>query len=355
MTKRKIAICDSDALYRERFAAYLLSHKSEEMDIHVFSTIDIFLENMQKEDYDLVLLEESMGKIAAEAGGLKMPVLILTSDVGEYVAEEVPQMAQTVQDSQEKKKIWEPSYTSKFQPMDAMLRKIYLMTDTKEHRKRGQYALSEMEVVGVCSPIHHEMQQLFSIVHAMQMSGQKRILYLNFLEYSGFLELFAQNCEYDMGDLIIRLRNGKLTSELFRQCVYEMRDISYIAPFQNPENIQEFCLQDYQLLLGYLAEYTDYEMVIVDLGGGMKSVLHLLAECSHIFCLMKDGFFYQCQLKEFLEYAQKMGEEALLQKMEIIEFPYSAKWIKGGTNLIEQLNWSEFGDFVRNYRLGGEL
>lgn len=347
MVKRKIAVCDSDTLYRERFTAYLMNHRSEEMDVHAFSGIDIFLEDMKKEFYDLVLLEEGLEEAAAEIGKMGMPVLILTSNAAGHGTKEAAETSG--------KEEWEPSYTLKYQPMDIMVKQIYLLTDLKERTEKGQYALSELEVVGIWSPIHHEMQQLFSVLYALQMAQEKRILYLNFLEYSGFLELFSQSCEYDMGDLILRLRNESLTAEQFRQCVYEMRDISYIPPFKNPENIHEFCQQDLKLLLDYLAANTDYEMIVIDFGSGMQQFLQMLSGCTYIYCLMKEGFFYQCQLNEFLEYVQKIGEDAVLKKMEIIKLPYHAKWLREGTNLVEQLNWSEFGDFVRNYRSGGRF
>ena len=347
MSKKKIALCDPDATYRERFAAYLTNHKPGEIIIHTFSEELLLLEQMEKETYELIILAEGYRHLAPGIWEKNIPVLILTDTMQDFVAEE----SAFVEEKAEHK----PVCTSRFQSMESMVRKIYLMTASVEGRESRRFSASGLDVIGVCAPVHHEMQQLFSVLYAQQMAEEKKVLYLNFLEYSGFCELFGQYGEYDMGDLVLRLRNKNLTAEKFRLCVYEMRGVSIVLPFKNPENIREFRYKDLRNLLDYVAKETDYEVVVMDLGAGMEHPAKILAECQMTYCLMREGYFYRCQLEEFLDYARKAGEEEMEEKLQIVCLPYSAKRLRGGGNLIEQLNWSEFGDFVRNYRLGGKL
>ena len=52
-----------------------------------------------------------------------------------------------------------------------------------------------MEVIGVYSPICHEMQMPFSMVLAQKLSTEKKVLYVNLMEHSGMLEplMFREN------------------------------------------------------------------------------------------------------------------------------------------------------------------
>ena len=43
-----------------------------------------------------------------------------------------------------------------------------------------------MKVIGVVSPECHEMQELFSVMHAVNLGREQKVLYFNFLEFSGF-------------------------------------------------------------------------------------------------------------------------------------------------------------------------
>ena len=42
MQKIKIALCDKDKFYCERFAAYMMNHKAQEIELNIYSTIEQF-------------------------------------------------------------------------------------------------------------------------------------------------------------------------------------------------------------------------------------------------------------------------------------------------------------------------
>jgi hypothetical protein len=40
------------------------------------------------------------------------------------------------------------------------------------------------------------------------------------------------------------------------------------------------------------------------------------------------------------------------ERLQFVNLPFTAKGIRGGGNMLEQLVWSEFGDYIRDYLAG---
>ena len=56
------------------------------------------------------------------------------------------------------------------------------------------------------------------------------------------------------------------------------------------------------------------------------------------------------QGQDFYEWLEKTGHQAVAEKIRKVNVPYTAKNIHGGGNVIEQLQWSEFGDLSEDGR-----
>lgn len=335
MGKYKIALCDKDEFYCRRFAEYMIKYKPQEMELAVYSDAGQFVGTNGEEEYDLVLAGSGFESVFGEKQ--KANVLLLTDGYAAQVAE--PPM-------------WEEGTrparrtVCKYQPMEQVLHEMYALLGREADGTSKKMAAGGLEIIGVCSPCGHEMQMMFSALYAVQMGKEKKVLYLNFQEFSGFLEVFGMAGERDMGDVVIRLRNESLSPEYFWQCVYEMSGISVLLPFENPENIRQTGRKELEGLLEFVEKYTDFEMAVIDFGVGMDDLAACMGLCGTVFKLCRDGFYDRCRDNVLTEWLTKSGEEALLGKMQTIYVPYHAKNIRGG-NVIEQLQWSGFGDFVR--------
>lgn len=84
------------------------------------------------------------------------------------------------------------------------------MTLTGAGSRRMENVGTGMEVIGVYSPICHEMQMPFSMVLAQKLSTEKKVLYVNLMEHSGMLELLGVPGECDLGEVILALRRQRL-------------------------------------------------------------------------------------------------------------------------------------------------
>ncbi len=345
MGKIAVAVCDTDNGYRERFVTYLVEHKSKEYTVYAFSAVEHFLDALKKQFFDVVVFGQGFSETENQVRTQQIPSVILKDTVPERLAEDtgyqVEEMCKSVS-------------VFRYQPMEAILHEVQVIAGgSNPENEPAVRSGSRLEVIGVYSPIEHEMQMPFAYVFAEMLAEKRKVIYVNLMRYSGFLQLFGLPGQYDVGDIVLRLRNKRLHAETFIKCVYESNRMYYIPPFHNPENFDDFSFGDYLALLGFLEDSTDFEAVVFDFGDGINRFSEILNTCTRIYCPMKTGFFYECRLNQFFDYLEKCGKEEIRELLHMINLPFSAKQIRGGGDVRKQLLWSEFGDYVRNYFMGG--
>lgn len=342
MHKITIAFCETDENYRGRFVTYLMEHKAEEMAVHVFSDVRHFIEEAKRCKFDVILAGSGFFELAQALWERQFPVL--------YLTEECQQVAEDISFQGKKK---EMPRVFRYQNIDAIVHEIIAASQQNMPEKLSELRLLQMEVVGIYSPCAHEMQMPFSLMMAGKRAAEgKKVLYINLMECSGYLELFDLEGERDMGDVLLKLRKHRLVPETFFQCVYQTDEISYIPPFYNPENLRELTREDLEAIIEFIQKTTDFDVLLLDFGGILEKFSKILELCSALYCPMRQGYYYECRKNHFLEYLQETGGESLKQKISFVDLPYTAKGIRGGMDVLRQLTYSDFGDYVRNYLEG---
>ncbi len=341
MSKCIVAVCDVEDGYRCRFVAYLMERRAGEFVIHSFSDTGLFLEELKGSVYDLVILGKGFSDIEETVKSQRVPLLLLkdmmTKEDGGNAEQGLPETISAF----------------RYQPMEMILHEMQVLTGkVLEQNVRKSGTIPGMEVIGVCSPVRHEMQIPFSVVAAAFLAERRKVLYVNLMGYSGFPGLFGLEGEHDPGDIILRLRNGRLPPEVFWKSVYETDRLYYIPPFVNPENLHELTLEDYEAFLLYLDERTDFDIVFLDFGEGLSRFSGMLERCTSIYCLIRTGYFFDFQTEQFRSWLESEAGTGILDRLHFVELPFSARRIRGGKSVLRQLQWSEFGDYVRG-RLTG--
>lgn len=333
MARIKVAIFDMDKNYRERFTDYLMEYKSTEMELSVFTNREFFFETLDVDKFHLFVLGSGYEEVLKMVIEKRVPILILTESVQSYVRESVGMAEEQV------------TYASKYQSMDGIIRQMQMITEIKWGCKEKQYN-KVVEVIGVFSPVKHEMQMLFSLLYAKNEGRRKKVLYINLLEFSGFSEILGE-AECDIGDVIMRVREGDAKRDVLAASIYDAEGFSYIAPISNPESIMEITEEDIRRVLEWTMKETDFEIIILDMGTTVKGFSSIVSVCSKMYCLGKKGYLYEVQMRQFLNYLERAVDESYLERIEQVELPGQIKVVCGGISLLEQLDWSEFGDFVR--------
>ena len=350
MGKLTVAFCDTDEVYRSRIVAYLMEHKAKEVTVCSFSEPELFLTYAKKENYDVIILGEGCAPLEKELYQGKIPVLKLVEQLPGYVAEQPSEYAAEVSGYLTESRSTRAE-TLKYQPVETIWHEVQVLA--AGNRGNPVAGVSwKLEVIGVCSPVRHEMQVPFSLLLAGILAEKRKILYLNLMKFSGLQQSFEFSGDCDMGDVVLRLRKGMLTRETFLRSVYETEHFSYIPSFFNPEQLGEFTERDFSALLDFVRNETEFETVVIDFGMGVQSLALLLDSCSSCYCPVKKGYFYEGQTEEFFRYLERVEKTKLRERLQVVELPFSAKGIRGGGNVLEQLLWCEFGDYVRNFLSG---
>lgn len=376
LSRIEVAVCDTDTEYRDRFVTYLIEHRAGEYAVHAFSSPELWAKRSEEKKIDVAVCGMGFAEAGRAAAARGIPVLFLretmpkvqeepgmVAEAGGYrvVGTEKYQSAEAEYPSirAEDRLTGAEEYPSavraadvfRYQPIEIILHEVQVLLGVPE--KRRQSMTAGTEVIGVYSPICHEMQMPFSLVLARTLAEKRKVLYVNLMEHSGFLELFGLTGGYDLGDVVLAIRRNRFPEDVFLKGVYEAEGIHYLPPFDNPEDLMEFSVTDYDAFLEFVERQTDYDALVIDFGAGMRELARALEACTSIYCLMKNGYFYECQMNHFLRYlAREQGEE-MKERLHVVQLPFSAKKIRTGIDVYRQLLWSEFGDYVREYLAGG--
>ena len=227
LNKIAVAVCDTDREYRDRFVTYLVERKAEEYAVSAFSMPEKLLEALEEEKPDLAICGTGFEEMAERLAGYDIPVLVLQETMADAVAESVtygsvPESCRGI---------------CRYQSMEVILHEVQVMTLTGAGSRRMENVGTGMEVIGVYSPICHEMQMPFSMVLAQKLSTEKKVLYVNLMEHSGMLELLGVPGECDLGEVILALRRQRLTAETLGRGIHETEWMHYVEPFDNPEDL----------------------------------------------------------------------------------------------------------------------
>lgn len=90
-----------------------------------------------------------------------------------------------------------------------------------------------------------------------------------------------------------------------------------------------------------------YDTVILDFGDGVDDLYHMLNLCSKIYMPVINDAVSQAKIKQFENLLLMWDLGEVLKKIEKIRPPYHNSF-GNGENYVQQLMWSELGDYVRN-------
>ncbi len=214
MNKIAVAVCDTDREYRDRFVTYLVERKAEEYAVSAFSMPEKLLEALEEKKPDLAICGTGFEEMAERLAGYDIPVLVLQETMADAVAEpvtygSVPESCRGI---------------CRYQSMEVILHEVQVMTLTGAGSRRMENVGTGMEVIGVYSPICHEMQMPFSMVLAQKLSTEKKVLYVNLMEH--FRRYLEREPAADIADRmqVIRLpfSAGKIRAgmDVYRQFLW---------------------------------------------------------------------------------------------------------------------------------------
>lgn len=317
MKNKEIALCDQDSLYITMFASFLMEHVSN-AGIHIFTTPEsLFADDA---DYDVAIMTEDFSEVVdfRKSGTIKKRYILVEE--------------QSKGDNEILKYQSMESILSMVPELDAIRGKNIVSTKNK----------SKTKILGVYSPISHELQLPFSMALGQSMEEYGKVLFLDLEEISILPGLIGGYFEDNLTDLLYEICANENTKEI-TDYVHQFMGFDYISPFMRPDEITEIDEGTWKLLFERL-QGLGYDTIVVLFGRAISGFSSILQMVNKLYVLGKPGDYFKKGQQQFLDYVDGLEYEVDVQSVLL---PLSASNLTEGTYCIEELLHGKLGLFVR--------
>ena len=204
------------------------------------------------------------------------------------------------------------------------------------------------ERIGIYSPVGRTAKTSFALTLGQVLAREKPVLYLNLEEYAGFEQLLGCSYERNIGDLILLYPPGiqQPATENQRYGTVGQQPGLYLPPAMSPMDIQKTTLAEWLRLLDEIEKNMKYETIILDFGDGVSELYALLNQCHRVYMPVRQDVMSAAKLQQFEQLLQMWNYSGLLERIEKVRLPYH-RTEKRGREYLDELVWSQLGDFVR--------
>ena len=205
----------------------------------------------------------------------------------------------------------------------------------------------KMEVIGVYSPVGRTMKTTFALTLGQILAKKRACLYLNLEACSGFEYLLERSFDQTLGDLLYyqRLGSEQLITKM-GSIVQSVNNLDYLPPVLSMEDIQSTTAQEWISLLQQIIDYSNYDVVILDLSDSVSQLYKVLEQCTRIYMPIRADPVSQAKIHQFEHTLQVWEKQMVLDRIRKIKLPYHRN-SKTGIGYMDDLVWSELGDYVR--------
>lgn len=324
MRQKNIIVCDSDPNYAGLFSGYIMDHV-DGASISIFCNPESFLKDAAQYDVGIMAKEYLELLNYKDHGGVYASY---------YLSEE---------DGDMRFAPIEPLY--KYQPMEKMISRISELNDVSQ--LKGELKKNHREglprLVGVYSPIAHELQLPFALALGQLYGEGSRVLFLDLEEISILAQLLEIGNEgRNISDLLYLAKQNSANLRI-SDFTYEFNGMDLILPFSNPEEINELDISAWDTLLNLISG-ASYDVVVALFGRSLKNFSEVLDSLDELVLIGREGDYFD---KSFFVFDQYIKASGISPKILSIQLPLTASALRDGSYCIEELLAGNLGVFVR--------
>lgn len=302
MKRRQIAVCDREPDYTKRFARYANRYRDPLFTVHGYTDIQELVKDTKEHPADIILLSKELPK---ELNKEETTGQIICLSEEEYQEEN-------------------PEYPviCKYLSCPQILRKAYSIYADRALVNIGTaLRLREMKRIGVFSPLGRTGKTGFALRFGKELAKQRRTLYLNMEEFSGFEILYPWGDGWTLSELMYFMKQGKKAFACkLESMIGQIGGLDYIPPVKSPLELKSIEKEDWEALLEALEKESRYEFVILDLSCGVNGLFELLESCDRIYMPHALDENAQAKLWQYKETLKLLEMENILEKTEKVTF-----------------------------------
>lgn len=332
MKKSVLAICDVEKLYAYNFMEYINQKRTVPFEIQAFTNVDSLLEFGSKEDIQALLISDKA--MCGQVKELSIEnIIILSEGVHDPQLDQYPSVY-------------------KYQSSDQVIREVMACYGAEALEAQSRAMSRHVELIGVYSPLGRALKTSFALAMGQILAKGKAALYINMEEFSGFEALFQKNFEHTLSDLLyyIRQENSHVTYQL-PTMVETVNNLDILPPVATPLDIWGTSLEEWNRLLDELILHSAYEAVVLDVGQGVEEWNRLLDRCDKVYMPVLTDLISQGKIQQFERLLRMWKQQELLDKIQKVKPPFYGSF-GDGMDYVEQLPWSQLGDYVKSVLRG---
>ena len=303
MKRNIFAVCDLEVDYALNFMDYMNRKKNIPFEIQAFTSVENLIAYGKQTHIELLLI--SGRAMCREVRDLDIgKIIILSEGVHPPELDQYPSVY-------------------KYQSSSDVLREVMACYGAEKKTVADQIAVLKKttEIIGIFSPLGRCLKTSFALTLGQILAKERAVLYLNMEEYSGFEELMGKGFAHNLSDLLyyVRQDNQNLLYKM-NSMIQTINNLDYVPPVQMPADIRTTAWQDWERLFQMLILDSSYEVIVLDIG---------------------------CKIAQFENLVRIWDYPQILEKTEKINPPFHMATCLSPA-YVEQLMWSELGDYVRN-------
>lgn len=329
MKKNIFAVCDLEADYAYNFMAYLNQKKNIPFEIQAFTSAETLAAYGDGVHIELLLIsakamcpkvrEMDIGKIIILSEGVHPPELDRYPSVYKY------------------------------QASSEVLREVMACYGEEKALMPAEFPVLKKttEILGVYSPLGRCLKTSFALALGQILAKDHAVLYLNLEEYSGLEELMGKGFAHNLSDLLyyVKQENQNLSMKI-NGMAQTVNNLDFIPPARTPADIIGTAWEDWERLIREIKHNSPYEIVILDMGNGIEEMFRLLDMCKKIYMPVLNDVMSVCKIAQFENLLRIWDYPQILAKTEKLHLPFHVGPASPET-YVEQLIWSELGDYIR--------
>ncbi len=212
------------------------------------------------------------------------------------------------------------SMVSRYQSIPFLMKKIMkIYAATAKTEKKGNVEKGEMEMIGIYSPCGRCGKTSLALAMSEELSKEKSTLLLNMEWCSGFGKRFDRIYEQDLSDILCDIEEQRAhLSERLTALIVKNRDVSYVPPLRNQEDIWATDKEVWKELITLIREETGYEALICDFGQGVRGLYELLEMCDRVLVPVYPDALSKAKTEEFFLSLKNERWKNILEKIELV-------------------------------------
>ena len=237
----------------------------------------------------------------------------------------------------------------KYQASDSLLREVMSWYQPQEIPTLMTVTGRRSRMIGVYSPIGRCGKSSFAFTLGQVLAREEKVLYITLEEFSGLSALTGTVYTGGLSDLLYYYIQREYSPVRLGSVTYNWGGLDYIPPVTYAEDKTGIHQEVFAGLIQKIASDGAYEELILDVGMFCGGTEELLGICDVVYVPVKDDAVSTAKLEEWKDYLKRSGRSAIWEKLRFLHLPEPVHSLTR-ENYLEQLLWSDLGDFVRELR-----